>query len=55
VNEIVKLTCHACDETFSAETEEDLADLATEHAAAKHGHRPDQAHVLARIRHANRS
>ena len=51
---MLKLTCHACDETLVAETEDRLVDLGIEHAA-KHGHEPDRAHVLARVRHANRS
>lgn len=51
---MLELTCHACDETLVAPTEDELADLGVEHAG-KHGHEPDRAHVLARIRHANRS
>lgn len=47
------LTCHACDETLAAETEDKLVDVGVQHAQ-KHGHTPDREHVLARIRRANR-
>ena len=51
---VLELTCYACDKTLVAETEDQLVDLGTEHMA-EHGHEPDRAHVLARIRHTNKS
>jgi len=51
---MLSLTCHACEVTMEAETEEKLADLALEHARTAHGHEPPRQHALARIRHQNR-
>ena len=49
---MLTLTCHSCDETMEARTEEELADLASAHAQ-QHGHTPPREHVLARIRRHN--
>ena len=49
---MLSLICHSCDETIEAESENELADLATAHAQ-KHGHTPPREHVLQRIRHHN--
>lgn len=51
---MIKLTCHACDQGMEAETENDLTELGGQHAAI-HGHIPDPEHVLAMIRHQNKS
>lgn len=51
---MLSLTCHACEVTMEAETEDKLADLALEHARTAHGHEPQREHALARIRHRNR-
>ena len=50
----LELVCHACDVTLHADTEEELAALAEQHALSLHGHTPSREHVLARIRHHNR-
>ena len=50
---MLSLTCHSCDETMEAETEDEMVDLGIQHAQ-KHGHTPPREHVLARIRHANK-
>lgn len=49
---VLSVTCRACDETMTAETEDELVDLGMAHAA-KHGHQPPRAHVRARIRRSN--
>ena len=49
---MLSMTCHACDETMAAETEDELVDLGMAHAA-KHGHQPRRDHVVARVRRAN--
>ena len=49
----LELVCHACEVTLHADTEEELADLAEQHALSIHGHTPPREHVLARIRHHN--
>jgi hypothetical protein len=49
----LSLTCHACDQTLAAETEEELVELGVAHAAT-HGHEPPQEHVLARVRQHNK-
>jgi len=50
---MLSLTCHSCEETIQALTEDELVDLGIEHAQ-KHGHTPPREHVLARVRHSNR-
>lgn len=47
------LTCHACDVVLSAESEDELVDLATEHALSVHGHTPPRENVVTRIRRHN--
>ena len=50
----LQLVCHACDHlALRGDTEEELADLAEEHARSAHGHAVPREHVLARIRHQN--
>jgi hypothetical protein len=49
---MMTMTCHNCDETLQAPSEDELADLAIAHAQ-QHGHTPPREHVLARIRRAN--
>ena len=49
---MLSLTCHSCDQTMQADTEEEMVELGTEHAL-KHGHAPPREHVLARIRRSN--
>jgi len=51
---MLSVTCHACQVTMEAASEDELLDLALEHARAVHGHEPPREHVLARIRHENR-
>ena len=51
---MLSLTCHSCDETIEAATEDELVDLGIEHAKKKHGHTPPRDHVLARVRHSNK-
>lgn len=46
------LVCHACDETMTAETEDEMVELGIEHAT-KHGHTPPREHVVARVRRHN--
>ena len=50
---MLSLTCHSCDETIEAATEDELVDLGIEHAQ-KHGHTPPRDHVRARVRHNNK-
>jgi hypothetical protein len=51
---MLSLTCHSCEETLEADTEDELADLGMAHAS-KHGHEPRREHVLTRIRRHNGS
>ncbi len=51
---VLELTCHACEVVLAAETEDELADLATQHALSIHGHAPPREHVMARIHLHNR-
>lgn len=50
---MLSLTCHSCNETMEAATEDELTELGIDHAK-KHGHTPSREHVLARIRHSNK-
>ena len=50
---MLSLTCHSCEETMQADTEDALVDLGIEHAQ-KHGHTPLREHLLARIQHSNK-
>jgi len=50
---MLSLTCHNCNETIEAATEDELVDLGIEHAQ-KHGHTPPRDQVLARVRHSNK-
>lgn len=42
------------DPTLCNDSEDELADLAAEHALSVHGHKPPREHVMAGIRHHNR-
>lgn len=50
----LELVCHACDVVLGADTEDELVELATEHARSVHGHAPPRDHVLTRIHRHNR-
>ncbi|WP_146844887.1 DUF1059 domain-containing protein [Cellulomonas terrae] len=49
----LELTCHACDVVLSAESEDELVDLATAHALSVHGHTPPRDNIVTRIRRHN--
>ena len=50
----LKLTCLPCAVPLCNDSEDELADLAAQHALSVHGHKPPREHVMAGIRHHNR-
>ncbi|MER6974503.1 DUF1059 domain-containing protein [Nocardioides sp. NPDC057767] len=50
----LELACDACDVVLTADTDDELAELATRHARSIHGSTPPRDHVFARIHLQNR-